>query len=156
MIFENVWQRLAGECMITLESLFDLPKQVLSEPILAYQCDPLVMAQLPQTVTVLEEGFATPLPFKTFQFAYALSSAPFFEHQDSAKTLIQLQTLLHVAKEVRLSPYYFDQATIVEKLGPVMLALQQHNIGVEIVPLALPELDKAVRIKLWAQTCQLD
>ncbi|MCX7115876.1 MAG: hypothetical protein NTW08_08235 [Gammaproteobacteria bacterium] len=142
--------------MITIESLFGVTEQILSEPILAYQCEGSVFAKHTDHITAITETIRKPLPFTDFQFSYALSSAPFFkENQDSETILIQLRELVRVAKEVRLAPYTLAQTHVMEQVGPVMLALQQDNIGVEITPLQAATFGQAVRIKLWAQACRL-
>jgi hypothetical protein len=85
-----------------------------------------------------------------------LSRYPFFQDtHGSEDILVQLRELVRVAKEVRLSPYFLQQSQVANKFGPVILALQQESIGVEVTPLTVPGYEQAVRVKLWAHECSL-
>lgn len=99
----------------------------------------------------------TQLDFPDFHFDVALSVYPFFTEDEDARTksvIEELSELIRVAKVVYLAPHKFDNTQIARTLGPVMLLLQQKNVGVAMMPIA-PEngLKKAVILKLWAQSC---
>ncbi len=142
--------------MVTMESLFGVTDLILSEPVLAYQCERHLFGKHNMQINEITETIEKPLPFSDFHFAYALSSAPFFkEEQTSDAILFQLRELLRVAKEVRIAPYILAQEHVMTKFGPLVLALQQDSIGVEVTPLDVDTFGQAVRLKLWAHECRL-
>lgn len=92
------------------------------------------------------------LPFADFSFDVALSPDYLFTDkvpQTLAFYLSVIHELARVAKEVRIYPLGDEQAS--RLLGPVLLALQQANYGVEV---CLGEKDKAL-LRVFAQQCEV-
>lgn len=96
------------------------------------------------------------LNFPDFHFEVALSTYPFFTEENNSENIIkEISELIRVAKVVYLAPHKFDDNQISRTLGPMMLLLQQENVGVAMTPLSPKnKLKKSVMLKLWAQTCQ--
>ena len=113
----------------------------------------------------LEEGRYLPavdcsLPFKDFQFEYALSSHYLFAGLDNqtVEFLVQLiKELARVAKEVRIFPLIDRYGDISEFLGPVLLELQNDNYGAELkeVKYRLQPSGNAM-LRVWAQQCVVE
>lgn len=123
--------------------MFDLTAHQLAEPILAYRCD------VPDQVDwALAQQI--PLPFSDFHFNFALSTYPFLSSKQSLnETLAELKELARVAKEIRLAPIDLKEAQVEKMLGPLMLALQQAQYGVEIRMLNARE----AMLRIWALMC---
>ena len=123
-------------------TVFELTEKMLSEPILVYRSPRLVLPEGPVTTHALNER---PLPFKDFQFACAVSTYTFFSTQQAIdESVAELQELARVAKEVRLAPLHLQETQVNAVLGPIVLALQQLNYGVEI---------KADLLRIWPLVC---
>lgn len=99
------------------------------------------------------------MPFKDFEFDYALCSHYLFaglDNQDVNFHLQALQELARVAREVRVFPLIDRHGAVSEFLGPVLLGLQQAGYGVEVreVPYHFQQSGNAM-LRVWAQTCAL-
>lgn len=149
------------------QALFKLDEDVFSYPMLEYRCGATKLHGDQSAIVSVDASYDTPhgpclpwqpgrLPFTDFQFDTALSTFAFFEGDtEIALVLEELRELTRVAKVVYLAPHQLDQAEVSQRLGPLMLLLQQADVGVEITPIEQQAgFEKAVRIKLWAQTCQ--
>lgn len=100
------------------------------------------------------------LPFDDFRFKLALSSHQLFVNslqQDLSYHLQSILEMARVAHEVRLFPLTDSQGNPSELLGPVMLSLQQNNLGVEVrqVPFRCQTNANAM-LRVWAQECVVD
>lgn len=101
----------------------------------------------------------TSLPFADFTFDFALSSHYFFadlDQQDVNFHVQAIQELARVAKEVRIFPLIDQHGQTSSFLGPLLLALQQAEFGIEVreVNFKLQEKGNAM-LRVWAQKCQL-
>jgi len=113
----------------------------------------------------LEEGRYVPatdvgLPFKDFQFEYALSSHYLFaglENQPVELHVAILKELARVAREVRVFPLIDRYGAASEYLGPVLLELQKENYGAEVrdVDYSLQTNGNAM-LRIWAQQCSVE
>jgi len=67
-----------------------------------------------------------------------------------------INELCKLATEVRIFPLPNNQTAVVQELGPMMLALQQRNFGVEIRVVNHPQRnhDNAM-LRVWAKECGL-
>lgn len=137
------------------QMLFDLDVKAFSQRLLAYRCGD-ALTKVPSVIHV-DDLKKEALPFSDFQFHLALSTYPFFNSQESMPCILtQLKELIRVAREVRLAPHQLHDAEIEAKLGPLMLAFQQEEVGVEITPIAQEQgLKNAVMLRLWAQACRV-
>ena len=99
------------------------------------------------------------LPFTDFNFDLALCSNYLFadpDDQDVEFCLYVISELVRVAKEVRIYPLdHLGQISTM--LGPVLLGLQQQNLGVEVKEVHYPSPSSAgAMLKVWAQECVLE
>lgn len=99
------------------------------------------------------------LPFADFSFDYALSAHYLFadlEELTLEHHLMVIKELARVAKEVRIFPLIDRYGNTSDFLGPVLLALQQENYGVEVreVKYHLHKTGNAM-LRVWAQQCLL-
>lgn len=99
------------------------------------------------------------LPFQDFQFSLALITHHLFVNYgdqglDEHVTLIK--ELLRVAGEVRIFPLLDKKGSISPLLGPVMLALQQLNFGVEVRQVS-SQVQKSgnAMLRVWALKCDV-
>jgi ubiquinone/menaquinone biosynthesis C-methylase UbiE len=102
---------------------------------------------------------AIPLPYPDFSFDFVLVSHYLFTKSapESIDVHVQLiRELARVAKEVRIAPLTDTAGKVSEILGPVLLALQQADYGVEVREIAqlYPEKGNAM-LRVWAQLCVL-
>ncbi len=99
------------------------------------------------------------LPFPHSFFDYALSAHHFFSIMAPQTVDYHVETieaLARVAKDVRIFPLVDAQGTPSELLGPVILALQKKNFGIEVRKVGYhlqPHGDAMLRI--WAQQCEV-
>ena len=99
------------------------------------------------------------LPFPAFFFDYALSAHHFFSNMAPQTLDYHVKTIIdlaHVAKEIRIFPLVDALGKPSELLGPVILALQQKNYGIEVRKVGYhlqPRGDAMLRI--WAQQCEV-
>ena len=103
------------------------------------------------------QPMTTRLPFADFSFDLALSAHYLFaafDNQDVASNLVAIQELTRVAKELRIFPLINRYGEPSPFLGPVLLALQQANYGVEVreVNYHLQPKGNAM-LRVWAQQC---
>ena len=93
------------------------------------------------------------LPFDHFQFQLALCPDLLFRNDTESPEQV-INELCRVAHEVRVFPLLDDEGEIADELGPVMLALQQSNYGVEVreVPYRLQKGNNAM-LCIWAKEC---
>ena len=93
------------------------------------------------------------LPFKDTAFDLALCAD--YSHRPADLSLItMIFELCRIAKEVRLFPLLDATGNIHHELGPVMLALQQSNFGLEIK--SNGSGDAAVSgalLRIWSKEC---
>ena len=99
------------------------------------------------------------LPFSDFSFDYALSAHYLFADLDDQDVDFHIQVikeLARVAKEVRIFPLIDRYNQPSPFLGPVLLGLQQDNLGVEVRKVAyhLQPSGNAM-LRVWAQQCEL-
>lgn len=100
-----------------------------------------------------------PLPFEDFFYDFALSAHHFFSTMvpQTVEYHAQcIQELARVAKEVRIFPLVDADGIPSPLLGPVLLALQQLNYGVELreVRYHLQPRGNAM-LRVWAQSCEV-
>lgn len=99
------------------------------------------------------------LPFKHFEFDFALSSHYLFADLDDQDIDFHLQVireLARVAKEVRIFPLIDRHGQLSPFLGPVLLGLQQDQYGVEVREVSYHLQPKGnAMLRVWAQQCQL-
>lgn len=99
------------------------------------------------------------LPFPNFFFDYVLSAHHFFSitaPQTVDYYLNTIEELARVAKEVRIFPLVDAQGVPSELLGPVILALQQKNYGIEVRDVAYHLQPKGnAMLRIWPQQCQV-
>ncbi len=97
------------------------------------------------------------LPFAAFFFDYALSSHHFFSAtapQTVDYHVHTIQELARVAKEVRIFPLVDADGVPSSFLGPVILALQQKNFGIEVRDVLYHLQPKGnAMLRIWAQEC---
>ncbi|PJD92730.1 MAG: hypothetical protein CK424_03885 [Legionella sp.] len=97
------------------------------------------------------------LPFSDFFFDYALSSHHFFSAvapQTVAYHVDKIQELARVAKDVRIFPLVDADGVPSSLLGPVILALQQKNYGIEVRDVLYHLQPKGnAMLRIWAQEC---
>lgn len=99
------------------------------------------------------------LPFETYSFDFALSSHYLFAELDNQDVDFHIQLireLARVAKEVRIFPLIDRKGQPSSLLGPVLLALQEENYGVEVRESSyhLQPSGNAM-LRVWAQECKL-
>lgn len=100
------------------------------------------------------------LPYKDFTFDLALSSHYLFaglDNQDSDFHIKVIMELGRIAKEVRIFPLIDRNSQPSPFLGPVLLALQEKNFGVEVKSCDYhlqPQGNAMLRV--WAQQCEID
>lgn len=99
------------------------------------------------------------LPFADFSFDFALSSHYLFadlDDQDVDFHIKVIKELARVAKEVRIFPLIDRHGQPSPFLGPVLLGLQQENLGVEVreVSYHLQPTGNAM-LRVWAQLCEV-
>jgi hypothetical protein len=95
------------------------------------------------------------LPFGDYQFNLALCSHWLFsESPDSFFQIQAIKELMRVAGEVRIYPLLNRDDETAASLGPVMMALQQENFGVELreVDFELKKEGNAM-LRVWAREC---
>jgi SAM-dependent methyltransferase len=100
------------------------------------------------------------LPYDDFHFDIALSSHYLFaniEGQDVEFHIQAIRELSRVAKEVRIFPLIDRDDHVSQFLGPVMLGLQQDNLGLEVrqVPYHLQAKGNAM-LRVWAHECVVE
>ena len=99
------------------------------------------------------------LPFPDFAFDLALCPDYLFTDDDNQNIEFHLQQIIElarVAKEVRIFPLSDSQGQPSPLLGPVLLALQQDNFGIEVrdVTTVLHPKGSAM-LRVWAQQCHV-
>ena len=99
------------------------------------------------------------LPFADFFFDYALSAHHFFSTsapQTVDYHVATIEELARAAKEVRIFPLVDAQGVPSELLGPVILALQQKNYGLEVRDVAYHLQPRGnAMLRIWAQQCHV-
>lgn len=99
------------------------------------------------------------LPFADYFFDYALSAHHFFSINAPATLDYYINTieeLARAAKEVRIFPLVDAQGVPSELLGPVILALQQRNYGIELRDVAYHLQPKGnAMLRVWPQECKV-
>lgn len=99
------------------------------------------------------------LPFADYAFDFALSSHYLFADLDDQDVEFHLQVikeLTRVASEVRIFPLIDRYGQPSPFLGPVLLGLQQHNLGVEVRKVAYHlQPGGNAMLRVWAQECPL-
>jgi hypothetical protein len=100
------------------------------------------------------------LPFTDFQFKLALSSHYLFNYrgkQTVEENVAGILEMCRVAEEVRIFPLldYNGETSIL--LGPVMLALQEHGIGMEVkeVPYQFQK-NSCAMLRAWSLSCDIN
>ena len=101
----------------------------------------------------------TILPFADFFFDYALSAHHFFSATAPQSVDYHIETieeLARAAKEVRIFPLVDAQGVPSELLGPVILALQCKNHGIEVRNVAYHLQPRGnAMLRIWAQQCSV-
>ena len=100
------------------------------------------------------------LPFKDFQFDLALCAHHLFVSGEKHETDFHVNSILEMARvahEVRIFPLSDRLGRVSDRLGPVMLALQQNNLGVEVrqVDYSL-QVNGNAMLRVWAHECVVD
>lgn len=100
------------------------------------------------------------LPFADFSFELALCSHYLFGEravEDVSVHTADILEMCRVAHEVRIFPLLDSHGDISPLVGPVMLALQQENMGVELRQVNYQfQKNGNAMLRVWAQECQLD
>lgn len=98
-----------------------------------------------------------PLPYEDFHFDIALTSHYLFAMDDKVDNYVtSIKELSRVAKEVRIFPLVNKEAEVSPIIGPVMLALQDNNLGVEVREVTYQLQDNSnAMMRVWAQECTL-
>lgn len=97
--------------------------------------------------------------FKDFEFDLVLNLNDLFMRQAHKPTdfhINAIKEMTRVGKEVRIFPLLDDKGEISPLIGPVLLALQNENYGIEVkeVPSHLYEHGNAM-LRVWAKECVL-
>ena len=99
------------------------------------------------------------LPFPDFTFDLALCPDYLFTDEDNQSIDFQLQQIIElarVAKEVRIFPLSDSHGLPSPLLGPVLLALQQENYGIEVRDVTtLLHPKGSAMLRVWAQQCHV-
>ena len=97
------------------------------------------------------------LPFEDCHFDLALC-ADSMSGASKHSMLERITELCRVAQEVRLFPLLDRSGEIAEVFGPVMLAMQQANYGIEVkqVPDKKGQLETNAMLRIWAKACLVD
>lgn len=91
-----------------------------------------------------------PLPFNDHQFELALC-ADLLSHQHAD---LLMNELCRVAAEVRIFPLLNKDGALIEALGPIMLALYERNLGVEVREISWGEEKTGqAMLRIWATEC---
>ncbi|OGT48063.1 MAG: hypothetical protein A3F17_00445 [Gammaproteobacteria bacterium RIFCSPHIGHO2_12_FULL_41_15] len=98
-------------------------------------------------------AFLPHLPFADNSFELALCPDLIFREPSFSREQVVLE-LCRVAHEVRVFPLLSQTGEIASELGPMMLSLQQLNLGVEVkhVPYALLKKSNAM-LRIWNREC---
>lgn len=99
------------------------------------------------------------LPFANRTFQLALCSHFLFgyrDHFDLNDHITVIRELSRIADEIRIFPLIDSQGEISSLVGPILLALQQQQVGVEVreVPYQFQKKGNAM-MRIWAQSCHL-
>ncbi|MBS0350680.1 MAG: hypothetical protein JSR33_05760 [Proteobacteria bacterium] len=98
-------------------------------------------------------------PFQPLEnsFELLLCTDYLFTANSSSLPIQQMmEELCNLAMEVRIFPLPNLQSAVASELGPVMLALQNRNFGVEVRGVAYPERKEANAIlRVWAKECTI-
>lgn len=100
-----------------------------------------------------------PLPFADFNFDLVISAHFFLQESDCYSLDWQVQMIVElcrVGRELRIFPLVNERGETATMLGPLMQALQQRQIGVEIreVNYHFVPNDNAM-LRVWPLSCQL-
>ena len=144
-------------------NLFDLSTTDLNSSVLDYGRVSTITTEpwigFSQPVTCCPSYSDGILPFSDFLFDLALCPYYLFtdeNHQRMEFYLQQIIELARVAKEVRIAPLSDNRGLPSPLLGPVLLALQQKNYGIEVRDVTTflhPEGSAMLRV--WAQQCHV-
>ena len=87
-------------------------------------------------------------------FELALCSHQLFSEDDLDYQVKTLFDLCRVASEVRVFPLLNLKGELTQSLGPVMQAMQENNVGVEVkeVPFEFQKIGNAM-LRVWNQSC---
>lgn len=98
-----------------------------------------------------------PLSYETHQFELAFCTDFIFHHALSRENInAVLMELCRVAEEVRLYPLLDHDRKMPKELGPLMLALQQKNFGVEVREVSYRTLKGGnAMLRIWQQECHI-
>ena len=110
-----------------------------------------------QPVTCCAPNPSGALPFPDFMFDLALCPDYLFTDENNQSIAFHLQQIIElarVAKDVRIFPLTDSQGLPSPLLGPVLLALQHDNYGIEVRDVTTLEHPKGgVMLHVWAQQC---
>jgi len=100
------------------------------------------------------------LPYPDFSFDMALCSHYLFgdlDNQDLDFHIQMIRELARVAKEVRVFPLVDYNDHMSTLIGPLLLALQQQNYGVEVrsTRYHLQQAKGNAMLRVWAQECHI-
>jgi hypothetical protein len=101
---------------------------------------------------------ASSLTFSDNQFALALCSHYFFTQKsfDLDKNFSLVKKLCQVAEELRIFPLLNSEGQLSKYLGPLMLNLQQQDMGVEVRQVNYESQPGGnAMLRVWAQGCKL-
>ena len=92
--------------------------------------------------------------FEDQHFDLALCQHQLFNEDDADYHVKTLLEMCRVASEVRIFPLLNLKGELTPSLGPVMQAMQENNVGVEVreVPFETQQAGNAM-LRIWNQSC---
>lgn len=100
------------------------------------------------------------LPFQESEFELALCSHYLFGNRierDFDTHIAAILEMCRVATEVRLFPLLDSNGEVSPLVGPIMLYLQQHNMGVELAQVRYQfQKNGNAMLRIWALECPVD
>ena len=143
-------RRLSLSLEVTLKSIVSSWQEACNDFVLDFECGwkqgRYCQLQMPT------------LPFSDHAFDLALCSDLVFQRQLGSEVKVKqvVMELARVAKEVRIFPLLDETGEVSERLGPVMLYLQQQHFGIEIkeVPYRVLSGSNAM-LRVWAVECKV-
>jgi hypothetical protein len=151
----------------------DYASKILRENIAATDksCQSALIAQWEQSLELFLSDYETGKkqgryramdlpPFSNVEETYELLLCTdfLFNPPVSSGTAQELMNeLCKLAAEVRIFPLPQDKNAVAAELGPMMLALQQRNFGVEIRAVNYPPCNQAsAMLRIWAKECEVN
>jgi len=147
----------------TEKQVFDLSRYGDLDTLLAYRREGIATFLADYDQGRLDKRYLpvvdTELPFGHFAFDFALSAHCLFadlDYQTVDYHVGVIKELARVAKDVRIFPLVDARGIPSPLLGPVLLALQQANYGVEVRDVSYHLQPKGnAMLRVWAHQCQV-